>query len=70
MRGDPDDIVLWLLRLIIDRVPRVSSNVVIELEREARVAWGGKRAYVAKHRAAHAATARHSAGRGARTMAI
>jgi len=48
MRGEGDDMVLWLLRLVVDRGPRIESNAVIEVEMAARRHWGGQRPYVAK----------------------
>lgn len=54
---DSDDIVLWLLRKLVDEVRGVSSNTVIEVEREARIRWGGQRKYIAKRTPAPLPTA-------------
>ena len=49
MRGDgSDDLVLWLMRELVDRVPGLPSNTIIEVEQMTRQHWGGVRAYVAK----------------------
>ncbi len=50
-RWDSDgsnDIVLYVLRLLVDRVPRIQSNAVIEVEMAARRHWGGRRPYIRK----------------------
>lgn len=44
MRGD-DDVVIWLLRALVDRA-KLSTNTVQEVEREARIHWGGRRPYI------------------------
>ena len=54
-----DDIVLWVLRDIVERVHELNgplsgaqvadlSRAVIRVEQLARVRWGGKRPYIAK----------------------
>lgn len=45
---DRDDIVLWFVRVINDRAPALSTNEIQDIEREARLVWGGSRPYVPK----------------------
>ena len=54
MRGDGDDVVMWLLRAMCDVLPPgiERTNMLITIERDARLAWGGRRPYVAKRRPA------------------
>lgn len=47
MPGD-EDIVLWILRAVVDRAPGISPNAVLEVEQVTRTHWGGSRPYVAK----------------------
>ena len=48
MSGDgSDDVVLWLLRALCDRA-KLPTNAVIEVERDARIHWGGRRCYISK----------------------
>jgi len=51
MRGadDAEDLVVWMLRAIVDEMPGLPSNTVLRLEQLTRVHWGGRRPYIAKH---------------------
>ena len=45
-RDGSDDLVLSILRMVVDEFPAIASNVIIEVETLARRTFGGRRCYV------------------------
>jgi len=49
MRADPpdsEDLVVWMLRAVLDAMPGLPPNTIILIEQATRLHWGGRRSYI------------------------